>query len=261
MEQRLHAVTVRGEPPFFDARERAALAWAEALTGPRGPELSVDGRAAGHPGRLSAVWDRRRNRMRRRRFPFSMVPLVLVAAGIGVAAAPGWTPREGRELLGTAAPEWSGVEWIQGGPLSPADLRGRVVLLRFWLVECPYCQRSAAALRTWSKRYAERGLVVVGLHHPKSEEARDPVLVRAAARGLGFEFPVGIDNDWTTVRAYGVGRVFKRYTSVSFLIDRRGIIRFVHDGGEYHSAAGPGHEECGAAYRALESAIRTLLAE
>jgi peroxiredoxin len=103
--------------------------------------------------------------------------------------------------------------------------------------------------------------VVVGLHHPKSEAARDPSLVREAARDLGFEFPVGLDNEWTTVRAYGVGRIFKRYTSVSFLIDRRGIIRFVHDGGEYHPGAEPGHEECGAAYRALESAIETLLAE
>jgi peroxiredoxin len=106
-----------------------------------------------------------------------------------------------------------------------------VVLLRFWLMDCPYCQRSAAALRTWSKRYAERGLVVVGIHHPKSEEARDRKLVEAAARDLGFDFPVGTDDEWTTVRAYGVGSVFKRYTSVSFLIGRDGIIRFVHDGG------------------------------
>jgi peroxiredoxin len=192
---------------------------------------------------------------------FSLVSLLIAAACVEGAVGEVWSPREGRELLGTAAPEWRGVEWVQGGPLSLADLRGRVVLLRFWLVDCPYCERSAAALRTWSKRYGERGLVVVGIHHPKSEKARDRKVVKAAARDLGFDFPVGTDDEWTTVRAYGVGGVFKRYTSVSFLIGRDGIIRFVHDGGEYHEGAGTGHEECSAAYGAFEAAIRSALAE
>lgn len=199
--------------------------------------------------------------MRMPRRALSLVPLLIAAACVNGEAGAVWSPREGRELLGTAAPEWRGVEWIQGGPLSLADLRGRVVLLRFWLVNCPYCQRSAAALRTWSKRYGRRGLVVVGIHHPKSEEARERKLVKAAARDLGFDFPVGTDDEWTTVRAYGVGSVFKRYTSVSLLIGRDGIIRFVHDGGEYHQGAEPGHEECRAAYETFESAIRSALAE
>lgn len=199
--------------------------------------------------------------MRMPRRAISPAPLLIAAACVIGAAGAAWSPREGRGLLGTAAPEWRGVEWIQGGPLSLADLRGRVVLLRFWLVDCPYCQRSAAALRSWSKRYGERGLVVVGIHHPKSEEARDRELVREAARDLGFDFPVGTDNAWATVSAYGVGSVFKRYTSVSFLVDRDGIVRFVHDGGEYHEGVEPGHEECRAAYEAFESAIRSALAE
>jgi len=46
---------------------------------------------------------------------------------------------------------------------------------------------------------------------------------------------------------------------VSFLIDREGIIRFVHDGGEYHQGGGPDHRECNAAYAALEAAIRQAL--
>ncbi len=171
-----------------------------------------------------------------------------------------WEPREGRELSGTPAPEWRGVEWLQGGPLDLKRLRGKVVLLRFWLIDCPFCVRSAEALSTWSDRYRDEGLVVVGIHHPKSKAARDHQVVAAAARELGFDFPVGIDDDWKLVRAYGVGTVFKQFTSVSFLIDRRGVIRFVHDGGEYHEADLPGHEECVAAHRALDTAIREALA-
>ncbi len=178
------------------------------------------------------------------------------------APAPGgWVPREGRELIGTRAPEWRGIRWLQGGPLSLADLRGKVVLLRFWLIDCPYCERSAPALRSWSERYRERGLVVVGLHHPKSEAARDPAAVERAARRLGLDFPVGLDDDWTTIRAYGVGATFQAFTSVSFLIDREGFIRFVHDGGEYRQGGGPAHGGCHAAHTTLDAALRELLAE
>ena len=170
-----------------------------------------------------------------------------------------WLPREGLELLGTPAPEWKGIQWIQGGPLTIASLKGRVVLLRFWLLECPYCQRTAPALRELYSKYRDQGLVVVGLHHPKSEEARDVAQVASAAKQLGFDFPIGQDGSWSTIRAYGVGSRFERFTSVSFLIDREGIIRFVHDGGEYHQGGGPDHRECNAAYTALESAIRQAL--
>ena len=162
-------------------------------------------------------------------------------------------------MIGETAPEWKGVEWIQGEPTTLAALRGKVVLVRFWLMGCDYCTRTAPALADLSERYRDRGLVVVGLHHPKSDSARDPKAVARAARRLGFHFRVGLDNDWETIRAYGVGRVFKRFTSVTFLIDRQGLIRFVHDGGEFHEG-GNGHAECNAAYRALEAAVGDALA-
>jgi len=184
---------------------------------------------------------------------------LLSVLALGEPAAAIWVPREGGDLLGTSAPEWSGIRWIQGGPLTLAELKGKVVLLRFWLVDCPYCVRTAPALRELWDRYRGRGLVVVGLHHPKSEAARDPSVVARAARELGFDFPLGLDDDWTTIRAYGVGTRFRNFTSVSFLIDGRGIIRFVHDGGEFHAGGGPDHRECNAAYRALETAIENLL--
>jgi peroxiredoxin len=183
------------------------------------------------------------------------------SAGIALAlvSLTAWGPREGSEWIGKPAPDWRGIEWLWGGPLDLEDLRGRVVLLRFWLIDCPYCRRSADALRTWSERYRDEGLVVVGIHHPKSDAARDHAVVAAAARDLGFGFPIGIDDGWATVRAYGVGTVFKRFTSVSFLIDRGGVIRFVHDGGEYHPSGGAGHEDCAAAHDALDAAIRGAL--
>jgi peroxiredoxin len=170
-------------------------------------------------------------------------------------ATPVWSPTEGADLVGTPAPEWRGLRWIQGGPLTLDKLRGKVVLVRFWTDGCQYCRHTAPALRELWQKYRRRGLVVIGIHHPKSEASRDPSAVAAAARDLGFDFPVAADVDWQTVRAYGVGTRFTRFTSVSFLIDRAGVIRFVNDGGEYHTGGGPEHRVCHAAYEALVGAI------
>ncbi len=185
----------------------------------------------------------------------------LVAAGAGRMATPSldWTPQEGTTLLGKAAREWRGLRWIQGGPTTLAALRGKVVLLRFWLVGCAYCTRSAPALRELWQQHKDQGLVVVGVHHPKSPESQDLATVARGARALRFEFPIATDADWSTLRAYGIGRVFQRFTSVSFVIDRAGVIQFVHDGGEFHRGGGAEHATCNAAFEALEAAIVAAL--
>lgn len=168
-----------------------------------------------------------------------------------------WLSSQGLALIGRPAPQWAGIEWIQGGPLTLESLRGKVVLLRFWLTGCPYCKRTAPALNALDRRYRERGLVVVGLHHPKSAYTRERDAVRAAARDLEFHFPIGTDDDWTTLDRYWTGSSKRAFTSVSFLIDRDGTIRFVHDGGEFF----PGSGAAGNAYRAIEEMIERLLRE
>jgi peroxiredoxin len=140
-----------------------------------------------------------------------------------------WAPREGGDWLGRRAPEWSQMQWLQGGPLDLAHLRGKMVFVRFWTNGCPFCQETAPTLRNLWERYQERGLMVVGIHHPKDTRNLDDI--RKATQALRFTFPIATDLDWKTIRSYGVGNSFKEYTSVSFLIDQCGVIRFVHDGG------------------------------
>ena len=188
--------------------------------------------------------------------PCVRLPLILAL----VVVATSWGPKEGADLVGTRAPALSSdIQWLWGGPLTQEELEGKVVLLRFWLIGCPYCKATAPALVELHEEYADQGLLVVGLHHPKSDVARDPEVVRKAAKRYGFEFPVGMDNDWTTIRAYGTGTTFTRFTSLSFLIDREGNIAFVHDGGEFHTGGGKKHADCNAAYQALREKIEQLL--
>ncbi len=189
--------------------------------------------------------------------PRAEAPSTVEASPPAALADLPWLPAEGLDLVGRPAPEWKGIDWIQGGPLTLESLRGKVVLLRFWLTDCPYCVRTAPALNALDRRYRPEGLVVVGLHHPKSAYTRERAVVRAAARELEFEFPVGTDDGWTTLDRYWTGSSKRAFTSVTFLIDRAGIIRFVHDGGEFF----PGMGTAGSAYRAIEEMIERLLRE
>ncbi|HUG36776.1 MAG TPA: hypothetical protein VML54_07485, partial [Candidatus Limnocylindrales bacterium] len=70
---------------------------------------------------------------------------------------------------------------------------------------------------------------------------------------LGFEFPVAIDAGWRTLRAWWLDGRPRAWTSVSFLLDRQGVIRHVHPGGQYVQG--------GAEHAALEAAIERLLAQ
>ena len=145
------------------------------------------------------------------------------------------TMKNGEELIGTPARPWRAEHWINSPPLQLSDLRGRVVLLRFWTApDCPYCSATAPALNELHRRYAARGLSVIGFYHHKAPAPLDPADVAHYAKLFGFQFPVAIDLDWATLRDYWLDKP-RSFTSASFLIDRGGIIRFIHPGGQYAS--------------------------
>jgi thiol-disulfide isomerase/thioredoxin len=57
--------------------------------------------------------------------------------------------------------------WLNSPPLGEEDLRGRVVLVDFWTYTCINWMRTLAYVRAWAERYADLGLVVVGVHTPE----------------------------------------------------------------------------------------------
>jgi peroxiredoxin len=161
-----------------------------------------------------------------------------------------WSAKEGTELIGQQAPEFSGLKWLNTTPLTMQSLQGKVVLIRFWLIDCPFCSGSADALNQIYEKYRNKGVVVIGIHHPKSDAAHDSEAVLAGVKKLGFTFPIAQDNDWKTIRSFWL--VKKRgYTSASLLIDKTGRIRWVHDGGTLPVDS--------PAYRSLDKEIQLLL--
>ena len=62
--------------------------------------------------------------------------------------------------------------WLNSPPLTPASLRGKVVLVDFWTYTCINWRRTAPYVRAWAEKYKSQGLVVVGVHTPEFGNSR-----------------------------------------------------------------------------------------
>lgn len=168
-------------------------------------------------------------------------------------------------ILGQAVPEWPAKpasSWVQGGPLTLAGLRGKVVLVRFFMdADCPYCRATAPSLNEFHEAFAASGLVVIGMYTPKPRPHSVGVdVVRGYVKTYGFNFPVAVDADWGALRSLWLERApDTSFTSATLLVDRRGILRHVQQGGAYaKNAIDPGERRD---YEQMRAAIARLLAE
>lgn len=164
-------------------------------------------------------------------------------------------------VVGQPAPAWPELRWVQGGPLSLSDLRGKVVLVRFFTDrECPFCSATAPALNELDSDFRGRGLVVVGFYTPKPRPRPAAVAdVRRTVAAYGFRFPVAIDDEWKALRRLWLDRADSGWTSASLLIDRRGVVRHVHSGGVF--AKESSDPQARRDYEEMRSAIEALLVD
>ena len=130
------------------------------------------------------------------------------------------------------APDLAAAEWINSEPLKLKDLRGRVVLLEFWTFGCINCRNTLPYVKSWHDRYHDKGLTVIGVHSPEFEEERKVENLRREVSSLGIRYAVVTDNDYQTWNAYHV-----EAWPTSFLLDKQGRIRWMHEGeGSYDEA-------------------------
>lgn len=132
-------------------------------------------------------------------------------------------------LLGKRAPEFAEGNWINSQPLTMAGLKGKVVLVEFWTFECYNCKNTLPHVITWSKKFAGSDFTVIGVHTPELDIEKDLKQVKSHVESYGISYPVVTDNDYKTWNAYS-----QEYWPVIYLIDKQGIIRYVHVGeGDY----------------------------
>lgn len=96
-----------------------------------------------------------------------------------------------------------GTGWLNGPPLTPEALSGKVVLVDFWEYTCVNCLRTLPYLREWYSRYRDRGFVIVGVHTPEFGFSGERSNVEAAATRLGITWPIVLDDRDAIWNRYG----------------------------------------------------------
>lgn len=137
--------------------------------------------------------------------------------------------------------------WLNSGPLQVAELRGSVLLVEVWTFGCGNCTRTIPWIRDLAARYAEQGLLILGVHSPEFSYEREIRRVRAFAEEREITYPILLDNDhryWTSLA--------NQYWPTIYLVDRKGFIRHIHVG-ETHSGTKQAAR--------IETIIEALLAE
>ncbi len=123
-------------------------------------------------------------------------------------------------------PSFGGVSaWLNSEPLTPAGLRGRVVLVNFWTWTCINWLRQEPYVRAWSEAYGDDGLVVIGVHTPEFTFEHDAEGVRRATEERAIDYPVAVDNDYEAWRAFS-----NHSWPALYFVDRDGVIRDRHFG-------------------------------
>mgnify|MGYP006279542103 CR=1 FL=1 len=159
------------------------------------------------------------------------VAAALIAVSLLGLAATAYALRPGER-----APE-IGLRDLDGNRVTIASLRGNVVLVDFWASWCEPCAEEMPHLERLYQRYRDQGFRVVAV-----SQDRRLSNVRSFLRRHSVSFPVVHDASHQVS-----GRYQPPGMPSSFIIDRRGIVRHVHEG--YRS----GDE------RAMEREIRALL--
>jgi thiol-disulfide isomerase/thioredoxin/DNA-binding beta-propeller fold protein YncE len=96
-----------------------------------------------------------------------------------------------------------GVAWINSGPITLAELRGKIVLLDFWTFCCINCQHVLPDLAKLEEKYRNE-LVVIGVHTAKFEAERDTQNIRRKVAEYRIKHPVVNDANQVIWRRFGV---------------------------------------------------------
>ena len=117
--------------------------------------------------------------------------------------------------------------WINSDPVTIAQLvhDGKVVLVDFWTYTCVNCLRTLPFLRDWQEKYADNGLVILGIHAPEFDFEKELENVQKSVEDEDIQWPVALDNDMATWRAFN-----NRYWPAKYLIGTDGEIHYEHFG-------------------------------
>ncbi len=140
----------------------------------------------------------------------------ILAAALLVLAAPAMAiPRPG-----DAMPSFT-LKTADGKTVTSATLRGKPAYLNFFATWCGPCREETPSIVSLSKKYAARGLRVVGV-----DVGENAGKAQGFAHDFNVPYALAVDPDNTTRSSYGGGLYFPLHV----FIDAKGIVRMYHPG-------------------------------
>lgn len=136
--------------------------------------------------------------------------LVLLLVGVAPISADS-------RLQGQAAPDFV-LKGMNGENLRLSEFLGEVVMLNFWATWCGSCRQEMPELERLYETYHSAGFVLIGVNVDDDAE-RAVKFVRA----LAVDYPILLDPRKSVAPLYQLGEL-----PMSVLIDRAGVVRFVH---------------------------------
>ncbi len=141
----------------------------------------------------------------------ALIPLVALLA---LSLAPA-THVRASAVKPSPAPEWK-LKDVDGKVVSSDQFKGKVVVVDFWATWCPPCRTEIPGYISLQKKYADQGLVIVGI----SVDTDGPEVVRKFVKEMGINYTIVMADDqiqdlFAPIQGY----------PTTFIIDREGKIR------------------------------------
>jgi len=105
------------------------------------------------------------------------------------------------------------------------EMEGKVILYDIWTYSCINCIRTLPYITAWNEKYADDGLLIIGIHSPEFEFEKNEHNVEMAVAKNGITYPVVMDNEMKTWKAFE-----NRYWPRKYIADHEGFIRYDHIG-------------------------------
>ena len=157
-----------------------------------------------------------------------LLSLVLGACGSSSAATKGSetaaSDTASHPLVGSPAPNFQ-IDSLNGqGKFAVKGMEGKVVIVDFWATWCEPCKKSFPKLQELNVKYKASGLEIVGISEDDEKGG-----ISDFGTTYGAKFPLGWDEAPNKAIA---GKWQPKSMPASFIVDRKGIVRFAHLG--YH---------------------------
>lgn len=110
---------------------------------------------------------------------------------------------------------------MDGKPIADLqELRGEVIYVDFWASWCPPCVRSFPFMNQLEHEFKDQGLHIIGVNLDEKLADAETFLDK-----YPVDFDIALDPNKQCVSDFGVMAM-----PTSYLIDRKGVIRHVHQG-------------------------------